>query len=54
MSSTVIGAPDSSIAAIAPSMRGWMLSWPGVAMNSATGPSPTSSTIRLPISNPDP
>ena len=41
------------MASIAPSMRGWMFSEPGVAMNSATLPSPTSSTIRLPISCPE-
>ncbi len=41
------------MAASAPSMRGWMLSAPGVAMNSATSPLGTSSTMRLPISNPE-
>ena len=30
-----IGLPESLIALIAPSMRGWMFSEPGVAMNSA-------------------
>ena len=34
----LIGLPDCLIAAIAPSMRGWMFSAPGVAMNSATSP----------------
>src|SRR3954465_7218588 len=37
----------------APSMRGWMLAEPGVAMNSATSPDGTSCAIRLPISWPD-
>ena len=37
------------IAAVAPSIRGWMFSCPGVAMNSATSPLPTSLTIRWPI-----
>ena len=45
--------PESLIALIAPSIRGWMLSEPGVAMNSATFPEGTSWTIRLPISTPD-
>ena len=49
----VIGLPDFLIASIAPSIRGWMFSEPGVAMNSATSPSPTRSTIRLPISWPE-
>ena len=48
-----IDLPESLIALIAPSIRGWMFSEPGVAMNSATLPSGTSSTIRLPISTPD-
>jgi Kef-type K+ transport system membrane component KefB len=48
-----IGRPESRIASSAPSIRGWMFSEPGVAMNSATLPSGTSSTIRLPISTPD-
>ena len=47
-------APESWIAWIAPSMRGWMLSWPGVAMNRPTLPSPTSSTMRWPIATPEP
>src|SRR5262249_17038716 len=34
-------------------MRGWMFSWPGVAMNSATSPSFTRFTMRWPIANPD-
>ena len=42
-------APDSRIASSAPSIRGWMLSCPGVAMNSPTLPEPTRSTIRFPI-----
>ena len=37
----------------APSIRGWMFDWPGVAMNSATSPDGTSSAMRLPISCPD-
>jgi hypothetical protein len=45
--------PDFLIESIAPSMRGWMFSEPGVAMNRPTLPEPTSSTIRLPISTPD-
>ena len=48
-----IGLPESLIALIAPSMRGWMFSEPGVAMNRPTLPEGTSSTIRLPISTPD-
>ena len=32
------GLPDALIAASAPSMRGWMLSAPGVAMKIATSP----------------
>ena len=47
-------APDSAIASSAPSMRGWMFNWPGVAMNNATLPSPTISTIRSPMAKPDP
>src|SRR4028118_424657 len=46
-------APESSMACFAPSILGWMLSWPGVAMNSATRPSSTISTILFPISTPD-
>ena len=42
MALALIGFPDCLIAAIAPSMRGWMLRAPGVAMNSATSPSGTS------------
>ena len=34
----ILPLPNFLIAAIAPSMRGWMLSWPGVAMKSATSP----------------
>ena len=45
--------PDFLIESIAPSIRGWMFSEPGVAMNSATLPESTSSTIRLPISWPE-
>ncbi len=45
----ILPLPNFLIAAIAPSIRGWMLSWPGVAMKSATSPLPTRSTIRWPI-----
>ena len=37
----------------APSMRGWMFSEPGVAMNSATSPEGTSDWMCWPISCPD-
>ena len=49
----LMGLPDCLIAAIAPSMRGWMLSAPGVAMNSATSPFGTIVAIRWPIAKPD-
>ena len=41
------------MACFAPSILGWMLSWPGVAIKSATSPSSTRLTIRLPISTPE-
>ena len=37
----------------APSIRGWMFSEPGVAMNSATSPDGTSCAMCAPISCPD-
>ena len=37
----------------APSIRGWMLDCPGVAMNSATSPEGTRPWIRLPIATPE-
>ena len=48
-----IGLPESLIALIAPSMRGWMFSEPGVAMNSADLARGDQVTMRLPISTPD-
>ena len=54
MSWASMSAPDSAIASSAPSMRGWMFNWPGVAMNNPTLPSPTISTIRWPMAKPDP
>ena len=38
---------------LAPSIRGWMLSAPGVAMNRAMSPDGTRPRMRLPISCPD-
>ena len=49
----VMPLPDFLITSSAPSMRGWMFEAPGVAMNSATSPDGTRSTIFLPISWPD-
>ncbi len=48
-----IGLPESLIASSAPSMRGWMLSCPGVAMKRKTSPLWTSSAIRAPNFSPD-
>jgi hypothetical protein len=46
----VTGLPESRNACCAPSMRGWMLSWPGVAMNAATSPESTWVSARRPSS----
>ena len=49
----LIGLPESLIACVAPSMRGWMLSWPGVAMKPTTSPPLTFSSARRPSAYPD-
>ena len=46
----VTGLPESLNACWAPSMRGWMLSWPGVAMNPATSPESSWVSARRPSS----
>ena len=49
----VTGLPESLNACCAPSMRGWMLSWPGVAMNPATSPESILVRARWPSAYPE-
>ena len=44
----LIGLPDALIASLAPSMRGWMFSEPGVAMKPTASPPCMSEEMRWP------